>query len=491
MMRVLLATMLLAVPLAGATWAFPDQSVTVVLPFYNTAEGSGQAFLSGGVQMEASAETGTFGFVGVSGEGRDGEPTAVRFNNLRQVCWQVSANGCASTQGTGLEVLIEKESSFAMRFPGTTTVELAAGHALGSFLDLRDEQDLEGLRLAKTFVGVTLDSEFEVGLPPVMVTSVPQPDTAGSIVLLEESSSLIVRLDGNVVHTGRGASTLILVQGQGIGMEHFAAEATMLSVSTAGTGTWTRSDPALAQAALEQGRLDRFGVGGSSQEHVDAVVDKLGPMRPLLGSLMAGAFLKVDDPEAGVKGLTLARFDTLTSDVSGLGVAVHATGPLVVEHANVHGAQALVGVGWVQVPWWTFLLWGIAIIVVVVRMVRRAPKSQTNDGPGWVRWLVRSGAGLLVFFLWDQDVRALLGASVLQFPDSATMGMLALFQIGFLAGMAILAQWPLSLAFQNAARLFGQGRLWGAPMGLAILVGYLLSAPLLLSYLQVALHMAG
>lgn len=483
--------LVLLLPTVQAGFSIPDQTIRDQFEYQGGLSATEITILSGKLDLEAEAKDGTFGFFNATSDslGIGGAAVGARFNNIKQACWAPNAMGCV--QGNNIQVLVSHGGAFGFRFPGVSITELRSSHVLGLFVDFREEKDLEALKLGRALVGATVDSELEIGLPTQPVTQIPDGNTAGALVVLDDTTQLVVYSDGQVVHTARRAGDPVLIQGPSIGLEPFAAETLVIPTAQKVTSTWTPASKAVASESLSLDRIQNAMAKINGQSGTKTA--NIGPLEPVVSSLLNGAYMSVPADNATAKNLSLVRFNSL--EVTGSGSTLNAAGKgaLVIQSGSVKGAQPLIGSGWVQFPWWTLLLWGLAIAAFVTRLVLKDKAPKTHEKWDRLQWVGRVANGavlVLIFLLWDFEVRGVLGTSLLGFPQGTALVAVLMLQLGFLFGMGLVAQWPLKVLFGNGARIAKQGKLMGLTAPLAMLLGYFLAAPLLLSYLNLALQQA-
>jgi hypothetical protein len=173
-------------------------------------------------------------------------------------------------------------------------------------------------------------------------------------------------------------------------------------------------------------------------------------------------------------------------------VALAGQGPLQVQGGAVVDAPALVGFAVFQMPWWSYLLWIAAIGLFIARLVMKPVKEDpVLDRYRWVGLVCSIVLLLLFLWLWDSEVNAVLGISLLHGGASAdailVLGALELVPM-FAVMFAVIA--PIRMILRNGVLLAGKGRFMGLPGAFAYPFGYILGAPLLLAYLNVALKAA-
>ncbi|HJQ92692.1 MAG TPA: hypothetical protein VJ874_00230, partial [Candidatus Thermoplasmatota archaeon] len=204
-------------------------------------------------------------------------------------------------------------------------------------------------------------------------------------------------------------------------------------------------------------------------------------------ALFAGAVLSLPASGAGGDGFAFARTPTL--EVRGLQdgrLAWSGKAALDVHDGRVEGAQPLHGIGFVALPWWGWLLWIAALTVWIVRLVRKPEKKNPRWDPHkWVGWVASAVVFLLVFWLWDLEMRAVLGLSLFSGHLTGQMFLLiGLLQVATLGLLSFAAIAPLRMILRNTSLLLHQGTFMGLAGAVAGLLGFLIGATLLRSGLD-------
>jgi hypothetical protein len=229
-------------------------------------------------------------------------------------------------------------------------------------------------------------------------------------------------------------------------------------------------------------------VGGSA----DAPSLSLGPLEPLLSHLLNGAVLTLPTKTSAgnpVRQLGFVRFDTLDASSDGSAVALAGSGPLQVQDGQVVDAKPLVGFAIFQMPWWSYLLWIAAIGLFVARLVTKPPKDHpVFDRYRWVGLVCSVLLFLLFFWLWDLEVRAVWGISLLTGNASGESFMvLAALELAPMFAVLFAVVAPIRMILKNGVLLARGGRFMGLPGAFAYPLGFIFGAPLLLAYLNVGL----
>jgi hypothetical protein len=381
-----------------------------------------------------------------------------------------------------------------------------AAHALVLPVDFGGQADLEGLDLGPSLVALGVAGEVSLDLPaipataPVLMTS----STAAALVALDDTTILTVSEGGLPLHDSAGEATPWLLQGA----PSMGTVGTDLMVVPFGSGSRLEMGPADAEAADRGldvrrlndllGQLDAAGAGSRSAQGSQAVGQlDFGFLQPVVTRILNGAFVDTPLPREGagfpLASMRLVRFSHLTAVPAGPELAVEGAGPLDVDQGRVAHAPALLGVGWVQLPWWSYLLWALAIAAFVVRIVLRSPKRNERwDRLRWVGWIARPVAWVLFWLLWDNEVHAVWGVSLLSGGASGEQLIPILALEVLPLGLVYLgAVTPLRILFRSSLRIAGQGRFMGLSAPAATLLGFLLGATLMLSFVDLIIQQVG
>jgi hypothetical protein len=497
--------LLLAAPALPAAQAglVPEQDYASTLAYAPgfSDQTNSFAFLSGALSATTPHVDGAFGFFGSSG---------ALLNGVEMVCIaDGSANPCHSSPG--LTVTVPDGGAFAVDFPAATDASASAGHALGLFVDFKDERDLKSLNLQKTLVASAVDGQARFDrIPAIPVTSAQallsdaqSGKTSGRIVALDSATTLTVA-DSNF-HRTVGVGVPVLFQGSALTLGPVRAATLVLPFESGSTSTWTPADGAAATEGLQLQRLSGIidSINNASQKGgaSDGInVDGLDEIQPLLARVLDGALMQVPTKAANLSDvlqhLSLVRLDRLTASSDGTQLALAGPAPLSIQSGRVQGAEALVGFSYFQLPWWSFVLWGLAIAAFIVRLAmgKSLPKpNQTRwHRLRWIGWAAGPLCFLLLFWLWDLEVLSVWGVSLFS-ALGANLGGQALLVVAaievtpFLLMLFAVAT-PLRILFRACLRIGRQGAFMNLSAPVAYLLSILLGAGLMLSYLDLVLQ---
>lgn len=495
----LLALLVLAGPVGA-------QAFTADLPFTDVQGAKSVPVMAGALEVAAQA---------------DGSPalmhnvTTFVIDGLDIVCWTYP---CRESPGA-LQVRVVQGSTVAIQFPRAGNLHLAAGHAIATPVGLDGEKagfgDLAaGLTLAPSlaiatdagalsFVPQTLAAAADGPVPaqspvpglPASAASFFQaadPDDSNGAVLagLTKGSRIEVLDGGAVVHTVNGYGGLLLqgtVQARGI-----VAEAYLVPCLAGCDVQVTRSGGSLGVEAAARGLFGLVDLAGGGK--VPPI--NLGPFGSLVDQVADGALmlfpLVARPSDFSVDNLTLVRFDRFAATLRPTEPEASGNGNLVIQSGSVAGAPAFVGATYFAMPLWSYILWGLALVAVVVRLATRAPKTHARwDRFRWVGRVLGILAWAALAFVWHVAFGRVLGLSATSDGlDATARAVIGTVELVTLLAMVLMVVLPARILLGNLFRIVRQGRFMGLAGPLATGCGILLGAPLLLGLVDFALRFA-
>jgi hypothetical protein len=480
------------VPTAEAVFPIPTQQYSETRAFVDITAPAPEnlTLLSGSLTAVAAPAVGPFAYFNATG---------FTLTGLTKVCWLGALPECVS--GPGLRLEAAAGSSFAVQFPRPAQAGATSSHSLGTFIDPGQELDFNGYRarvrdsLAAVHVGGQATLTGLPAMPDTALHDLSQDNAAG-LVLLDPRSAVTIQ-GGPAPRTLRGESLALTFQGTPA-VAPFAVEATLLPFAASSTSHWVQAPTADAERGTDLVRFTRLvadvrsGLGAGEAEPAAGTPD-VG-LQQVLGAILSGALLSsgdLDSPEelgnftGLLKGVTLLRFESLDATAQGGQVELVGEGPLYLQKGRVVGAPGLAGL----LPWWAWLLWVAAIGLWIARLVLKPAKQNERwDRLRWVGWAAGAVVGLFVFWLWDGVVHQVWGLSLLR-GGGGPAGAIFLLVVEVLIGLAIYVAvvMPMSSLLKSGARFAGQGRFMGLHRPVAMLLGYVLGAVLLLSYIDLIL----
>lgn len=421
---------------------------------------------------------------------------------LTKVCWGSPIPDCRHSPSKGLTVSWTDGSSVAMKFPKPVSGTATADHALVFFLDLDQTMDFGAatVHFGPMMGASAIGGEFTfANLPPIPDTPLHDLDANNAAGLLVATDETRVTVSGaGAPATFTTAQDSLTFQGSPV-IAPFAADG-IVTPFAGGALAMGPADGAAATAGMEPEHVEALiaGIGEATGGDGEFRMPDLGFLSGMEASLLNGALVQVGHDaaptgEAGLVGsairsLTLIRFDSLEA-TGGPTVAARGSGPLHIADGRVQNAPALIGFAIFQLPWWSYLLWALAIGGIVARIVLKAPKQNERwDRLKWIGWIVGPLAAILFLVLWDQEVRRILGVSLLSGVTGEAFLTVAALELLPLAFVAFAVVTPLRIVLQSASRLAKQGTFMGLAGPAATLLGFLLGATLLLSYFDLALR---
>ena len=493
-MRRVLAVALLAILLAGLV-PQAQAAINRPRPFeddfpYMAGLGNGaMTVVSGELTATTGDAVSSYGFF---------ESRGATISGLTAVCY---SNTCASNGPYSLVVAPAGASgggSFALCFPGTSSGELEAGHALALFVDFAQDDDLNTFGVDKSLVAPSVNGRFHFTSLPNVPGGTVACAQAGGVTALDDVTVIQLRNAAGSVTTLTGKDARFAFAGQPK-VTDVAADFYVVPFNGGAEAGFKRARAEDAREGLDLGRVQDL-IQKLDAAHASSSVDRSESetggdnTQELLAGLLNGALLSLPDtPQQGeqfsLDGSRFVRFSGL--DVTGTGGALSWDGRayLDVEDGQVAGARNLVGVWLFQLPWWSYLLWAAAITLAIVRLVTKPDKNNPRwDRLRWVGWVATPVAWIIVFFLWDLEVRNVLGASLLHGTSGQFQLIVGLLQVGLL-GLAVgfAAAGPLRVIGRNSFLLAHQGTFMGISGSVAAVLGFLFGAPYLRAYLGLIL----
>lgn len=431
----------------------------------------------------------------------------VAVTGLDQVCWQEGSSGKCRT-GDDLSVELLDGGSVAFRTPRSYDVDMAADHVLAFFGDasvLFGEDRPEQLEYGPSIIAFPTGEQITI----TNVEPIPPPSRQqfgnfndalrdlALLVTLSDSSTLVVR---------NGADTLATLEGNGEwvgfhGSPIFSTVTAILAAVPMPEGTTASFTPSPPRAAREGLSAESLQAATSSLADAEGEGDAqaLGgatDAADALAGFLNGALLNFDDADVQgeVSGLelldrvTLVRFHEMDATRIDSAIAYEGAAPLQVAEGEVAGASPLIGFA----PLAAYILWGLAVVALVLRMVLKPSKSNVLwDRLHFVGWIGGAVAGLIVFFLWDRAMVNLWGTSILTSGASgATLGVITAIQLVPLLLAALFFGLPIRIMTQSITRFAGQGRMMNIGDVIAPFATYLLGVPLLLSLVAALIDFA-
>lgn len=475
--------------LANPAHAFPipSQEYESTTPFAAGIEGIGKAtFLSGRLQAASAPAHGPFVAFNT---------TDFAISGLTRVCWTAAVLPTCLDDGTGgLRLGVSQGGAIGLQFPRDARSQLSSRHTLAVFLDVGETLGFEGyqVKLGRSLAAVHVGGQMSLtNLPDMPATPIQDMATknAAGLVLLDARTKLTVFERGQATQTLSGNEFAMTFQGQPR-IAPFGTSATLTPFASGSNATLGRADAADAAQGVDLRRVDAMvrDLGAAfDQPPGDSLADQVNAdMQPLLGPLLDGALLSLptntSSPAAAFQDITLLRFDSLAATSSSDGtVALSGSGPLQIQEGRVVGAPSLLGL----MPWWCWVLWVGAIGLWIARLVvKPAKENEKWDRLNWVGWVAGAVVSLVVFWLWDEQVQKVLGVSLLSGASGYALYAALFLQVVIGLVIYLVTVVPMSSLLKSGARFAGQGRFMGLHRPVAMALGFVLGASLLLSYID-------
>lgn len=445
---------------------------------------------SGEAQATLPAADGSFGFIATAG---------AELSGLTRVCWTQVTQQCAASPSGQLRIVVQDGGSFGLRLPGPAEAQMDADHAVAMFVDLEGEANLNSLDLGRSLLAPLVGGLVRLGgIAPIPDSAVADPSgaSAGSLASTDAATTLEIHDGGTLRATVRGKGDPVLFAGRPVLAPVSCDLAVLPFAGAADSVHFTRARASAAREGLDvdringlMGRLYSANAGAPTQS---APLDPsaFGPYEDVVAALFGSAVLRLPTANAVGTDIAFARVSELVvRGTVGGGLAWDGRASLDVRDGHVAGANDLAGFGVVQMPWWSWVLWVAALAVWITRLVRKPDKHhETWDRYKWVGWVAGPLVSLVVFWLWDLELRAVLGLSLFSGDASGQVLLfVALLQVATFLAASFAAMAPLRMLLRNGSLLLHQGTFMGLAGAVAGLLGFLLIVMYLRSYLDVIL----
>lgn len=444
--------------------------------------------VSGQVGATITSGTGSYGFFDSQG---------ITVSGLTQACYTGAPTGCVTATG----LTVAAGGSAALCFPSPSAGELEAGHVLGLFVDLAQDDDLNSFPVDKSLVAPAVDGNFHFRtINRIQQATIPttSPCTSqGGLAALDDTTQVVVRNGAATVTTLTGKSARVGFTGQPV-VSDVVAEFYIIPFNGGAEAEFDRASEKDARDGLDLASVQDL-IGKLDQAHASSNVDRGqsesggNNTQALLAGLLNGALLRLPESPGEGESLSLdgshfVRFSSL--DVRGTTGALDWDGKAYIEmkDGKVVDAKNVVGVWLFQLPWWSYLLWAAAITLAIVRLVLKPDKNHPRwDNLRWIGWVATPVAWIIVFFLWDAEMHGAFGASLLRDSSGQFKLIVGGLQILLLGLAAFAAAAPLRVIGRNSSLLAHQGTFMGISGSVAAILGFLFTAPYLRAFLGVIL----
>lgn len=336
---------------------------------------SARVLVIGDTQVESPAIQGTQGYA---------QTTGFLVEGLERVCREPRSGlplheACEERPAGTLSIRLSTGGSVALRLPEESRAGYSSSSAIASFVDLADAPwtDAAEVDLQPSLVAFSDDGQVRLDLPVVPVTQeqrVPDADEARDrygVLHTLGHAVLEVREGDEVLFAERGDGRTLVFQGSPVAAP-FEARLAALPFQEGATAAFTPGGSHPGFARFEES-LRRLGGEGapSGFDELDA----------MFGPVLDGAVLGVPMDAQGrftPEDLTLVRFRSLAVHSDGDGLAWTGRAALQVSGSDVVGASDLVGIGLFRMPWWSYVLWIMAIGLAVAVRVRRHSEAAAD-----------------------------------------------------------------------------------------------------------------
>jgi len=486
------ALLVLALPAQAALNG--DHDFAATLPYQNgLAESSGNfTLLSGAMDAKLGNEQGPYGFF---------QAQDARIEGLSRVCFQTT---CYTSDTDSLQLEVNSGGSFGLQFPTATSATAHADHVLALLVDFNSNKDLNTFKIGKTLMAPAVAGHLDFAALPAIprTTGIPvaTPNgNAGGFVALDDQTQVTIYDAATVLKVlPAGKQDPVAFQGHPK-VPSVQAGLMVLPFESGSTMHLAPASQDAADTGLDLERIAGLGQNLNQASRAGAKADtpdlSIGPLEPLVPRLLNGALLRL--PTKGQDGVNpisqfgYVRFASLDATSKDGAVALAGPTPLEVQDGHIVDAAPLVGFAIFEMPWWSYLLWAIGLFLFVARLIVKPTKEHHLDRFRWIGLVCSILLFLLFFFLWDLEMKAVWGISLLSGgAPGASLAVVAGLELVPMFAVLFAVVAPIRLILKNASLLLHQGRFMGLPGAFAYPFGYIFGAPLLLAFLNVYLKMA-
>jgi hypothetical protein len=485
LMKARWALLLLLIPAAQAA-INSDHAFEAEYPFMEGFGGDAVTITSGMADVQLTDATGAFGFFDTQG---------FSVTQLDRVCWMQSGTPTCESGNLALHVAIG--GSAAIDLPGTVDGLFHADHALGLFIDYGKGEDLNSYGLEQTLMAPAIGGAMEFGkVQEIPFAGLLNMQSLGGLVGLDDATTIQLSSDGTGVRSFQGKDAQLSFSGQPI-IGRIETGLAVLPFEAGSIATFSPATDGDASEGLDLSRvndmlrtIDEANAKGSNTQ--GNFSEGIEDVEDLLAAVLNGAVLRLPIGEnATADDFAMIRFEQLNVRARGDGsLAWSGSGPLAIQSGQVAGAPNLIGVGFFALPIWSIVLWVAAIGIWVARLVVRPPKEHpTWDRFKWIGWVFGAVAFVVLFILWDLEVRSVWGTSLLA-GDTTGRALLvtAAVQLAPLFFVMFAAAAPIRMILRNGLLLGRQGTFMGLSGGVAYLLAYAVGATLLLAYIELVIQ---
>jgi hypothetical protein len=484
----LLALILLLVPGVAAQINGPLE-FSAEYGFTNANAPGFITIISGAMEAEIDARQETWGFM---------DATGLQINGVEKVCHQryftsPAEEPCIEGQ---FKLVVVDGSAVGLKLP-TGVGHFDAGHTLG-FLATSQGSDLNSLILNESLVAPSINGRMTYttvrAADPTFLPASARLAAMAAAVPLFDGNKILLLAAGNQVASFERDDGALTFAGSDISIPSFDADTAILPFTEQSRLSFSPAPAAAAKQGISMSRIQdvqRLMVQASEDPSQSATETEDSPIIESLSEVLDAALVRfpIGDNATAQRiqdETALVLFSSMVVTNSGDGLRWNGQAAFQYENGEVKGAQSLSGFWYIQLPIWGWLLWIGALGAFIARLVVKPARTHERwDNYRWAGWLAGVAMFVLVFVMWDFEMRAVWGTSVLSTETAGTA-----FWMTFALQMATLSLvigavgWPISIIIKNALLLSKQGTFMGLGKPVSLLVSYLLGATLFLAYLQ-------
>lgn len=413
--------------------------------------------------------------------------------SLHKVCYLRTVPPLKSCVEGDVSIVMSAGGDAAIEFGLPSEGTYTADHALAMFLTQRGD-DVNGLQLDQSVLLPSINGQMTFTSIPDVAAFLAPGAPSGFLVPASDDSEVLILKDGVPVQTIEGKNRLEMYGSPSIAP--FTVTNAILPFKEGSDASFVPAEPTAAAEGLDPNKiaqlLSDLAAASENEREGDSAPDN--PVQESLSEVLDAAMLRLPNPQAqntSADGFSMVLFETLQVRNTGAPQLAYAgDAALQYEDGEIVGAQELYGVWYIQLPWWGWALWVVAIGLFIARLASKPDKHHEKwDQYKWVGWVAGAVTLLLVLFLCDLEMRSVWGTSVLTSDTSGTAFWVTFAAQFLITGLVLgVVAWPVNIIVKNGLLLARQGTFMGLGKPIGLLLAYLLGATLFLAYLELVVQ---